>query len=80
MPLETQITKRRFAYFGHVVTANEPECDVKLGMGGGSRTRGRPRKHWLQGVMEATGESLPCAVEIARDRWSVIRRVVRDQR
>ena len=44
---------------------------------------GRPRKYWLQGVTEVTGMSLPCAVEMARDRdrWrSLISRVVRDQR
>ena len=83
MPLETQAIKRKFAYFGHVVRAGVLEYDVMLRLEGGSRSRGRPRKYWLQEVKEVTAESLPCAVEKARDRdrWkSVTRRVVRDQR
>ena len=53
-----QITKRRLAYFGPVVRTGGLDCDVMLGMGGGSRSRSRPRKHLLQGATEVSGGSL----------------------
>jgi len=39
-----------------------------LGMGCGSRSRGHPRRRWLDEVVEVTGLSLQHLKEAARDR------------
>jgi len=50
-----------------------------LGMGGGSRSiRGRPRRRWLDELVEVTGLSLQHPKEAARDRngWRKLIHVV----
>jgi len=47
-------------------------------VGGGSRSRGRPRIRWLDEVVEVTGLSLQHLKEAARDRngWRELNQVV----
>jgi len=40
---------------------------VMLGKGGGSRSKGRPRRRWLDEVVEVAGLSLQHLKEAARD-------------
>jgi len=58
---------RKLAYFGHVVRDEGLEKAVMLGMGGGIRSRGRPRRRWLNEVVEVTGLSLQHLKEAARE-------------
>jgi len=63
--------RRKLAYFGSVVRGSLREGlekAVMLGMGGGSGARGRPRRRWLDYVMEVTGLSHQHLKEAARDR------------
>jgi len=60
--------RRKLAYFGHVVWGEGLEKAVMSGMGGGSRSRGRPRRRGLDEVMEVTRRSLQRLKEAARDR------------
>jgi len=44
--LENVRLRRKLAYFGQVVRGESLEKAVMLGMGGESRSRGRPRRRW----------------------------------
>jgi len=63
-----KIKSLRLAYFGHVVRGQGLENSVMLGMGGGGRSRGRPRARWIDGVAEDAGMSISQMIEAARDR------------
>jgi len=52
----------------YVVRGEGLEKAVMLGMGSVSRSRGRPRRRWLDEVVEVTGLSLQHLKEAARDR------------
>ena len=44
IPLEPLIKKKQLSYFGHITRRdNSMEKSIMLGMGGGTRKRGRPR-------------------------------------
>ena len=45
--LESRVPKAALSYFGHVVRTGGVEDDVMLGRMNGARSRGRPRKRWL---------------------------------
>jgi len=66
--LENLRLRRKLAYFGHVVRGEGLEKAVMLGMGGGSRSRGCPRRRWLDEVVEVAGLPLQHLKEAARDR------------
>jgi len=66
--LENVRLRHKLAYFGHVVRGENLEEAVMLGMGGGSRSRGRPRRRWRDDVVDVTGLSLQHLKEAARDR------------
>jgi hypothetical protein len=76
--LEQKVLKLKLAYFGHVVRGEGLEKTVMLGMGNGSRSRGRPRRRWLDELTEATGLHLQRMKEVARDRdgWRMLVHVV----
>jgi len=42
MSLEAKVLKLKLSYFGHVIRADGLEKDFMLGMGNGTRSRGRP--------------------------------------
>jgi len=69
---------RKLAYFGHVVWGEGQEKAVMLGMGGGSRSRGHPKRRWLDEVVEVAGLSLQHLKEAAKDRngWRELIHVV----
>ena len=46
-PLEALTKKQQMSYFGHMRRENSLERSIMLGMGGGTRKRGRPRARWL---------------------------------
>jgi len=49
------ILKQKLSYFGHVMRGNGLEKSIMLGMGSTARGRGRPRRWWLDEVVETTG-------------------------
>jgi len=53
-------------YFGHVVRILEKT--FMFGMGNGGRSMGRPRRRWMDEVVETTGLRLQQLKEAARDR------------
>ena len=44
------------------------EKTIMMGMGEGKRNRGRPRRRWLDEVVQTTGMSLQQLKEAVRDR------------
>jgi len=75
--LEQMINKQKLSYFGHVMRGNGLEKTVMLGMGEGKRSRGRPRRRWIDEVIEATDLSLPELKEAVWDRRGWRARVMR---
>ena len=68
-PLETLIKKQQLSYFGHIMRReNSLEKSIMLGMGGGSRKRGRPRARWLDHIKAVTNCTLSELCGSARDR------------
>ena len=68
-PLETLIKKQQLSYFGHIMRReNSLEKSIMLGMGGGSRKRGRPRARWLDDIKAVTNCTLVELCGSARDR------------
>ena len=54
-PLEALIKKQKLSYFGHIMRReNSLEKSIMLGMGGGTRKRGRPRARWLDDIKAVT--------------------------
>jgi len=77
MPLENRIRKQKLLYFGHVARANGLEKSTMLGMGEGSRGRGRPRMRWMDEILAMTNLPLAELMDATQDRvrW---RRIVKD--
>ena len=48
--LESRIVKALLCYFGHVIREGGMEYEVMVGRMGGYRSRGRPRKRWLDSI------------------------------
>ena len=68
-PLETLKKKQQLSYFGHIVRReNSLEKSIMLGMGGGTRKRGRPRARWLDDIKAVTKCTLNELCGSARDR------------
>ena len=68
-PLEALIKKQQLSYFGHIMRReNSLEKSIMLGMGGGSRKRGRPRARWLDDIKAVTNCTLAELCGSARDR------------
>ena len=76
--LELKVLRIKLSYFGHVVRGDGLEKAVMLGMGNGSRSRGRPRRRWLDELLEITGLRLQALIEAAgeRDGWRRLVHVV----
>ena len=68
-PLEALIKKQQLSYFGHIMRReNSLEKSIMLGMGRGSRKRGRPRARWLDDIKAITNCTLAELCGSARDR------------
>ena len=69
-PLETLIKKHQLSYFGYNIMRRENslEKSIMLGMGGGTRKRGRPRARWLDDIKAVTNDTLTELCGPARDR------------
>ena len=53
--LEALVKKKQLSYFGHTMRKeNSWEKSIMLGMGGGTRKRGRPRARWLHDIKAVT--------------------------
>ena len=76
--LEIKALKMKLSYFGHVVRSEGLEKTVMLGMGGGSRGRGRPRRRWMDEICEVTNLNLSRLMIVAReiDGWRELVKVV----
>ena len=62
-PLEALIKKKQLSYFGHIKRReNSLEKSIMLGMGDGTRKKGRPRARWLDYIKAVTNCTLtePC--------------------
>jgi len=68
MSLEAKVLKLKLSYFGHVIWPDWLEKDFMLGMGNGTRSRGRPRRRWLNEIREATNLDVRKLFTIARNR------------
>ena len=66
--LNEKVMEQKLKYFGHVVRAGGLESQVMLGMGGGARSRGRPRRRWIDEILEVTGMRLREVSSAAMDR------------
>ena len=76
--LLTSIKRRKLTYTGHVARSqNSLEKTVMQGSVPGKRSRGRPRKSWMDNITEWTGLSAERVERMAHDRveW---RKVVRN--
>jgi len=49
------VLKMKATYFGYVVRSDGLEKTLIYGMGNGKRGRGRPRRRWMDEVMETAG-------------------------
>ena len=76
--LENKMMNQKLSYFGHVMRSHGLEKDVMLGMGNGSRSRGRPRRRWMDEIREVTGLGLTELSTVAADRmrWRRLVKVV----
>ena len=68
MTLDRVILKQKLTFFGHIIRAQGLEAEVMLGMGNGARSRGRPRRRWIDEIVDVTGIALSKLTRIARDR------------
>ena len=82
-PLETLIKKQQLSYFGHIMgRENSLEKSIMLGMGGGTRKRGRPRARWLDDIKAVPKCTLTelCGSARDRDAWrKMIMAITRSQ-
>ena len=69
--------------FGHIMRReNSLEKSIMLGMGGGTRKRGRPRARWLDDIKAVTNCTLAELCGSARDRdtwWKMIMAITRSR-
>ena len=84
-PLEALLKcqKQQLSYFGHIMRReNSLEKSIMLGMGGGTRKRGRPRARWLDDIKAITNCTLAelCGSARDRDAWrKMIMAITRSQ-
>src|SRR5271163_4212139 len=66
--LEDKITRQTLSYFGHIMRSNGLEKSVMVGMGGRSRSRGRPRARWMDDIVKLTVKCISELRDATRDR------------
>ena len=69
--LLSNIIKRKFQYFGHLIGQNELQRQLPEGKINGKRSRGRPRTTWMDNLKKWTGKSYGNLIRIAEDRESL---------
>jgi hypothetical protein len=62
------VKKRKLNYFGHMIRADKLPAFICQGYVDGKRSRGRPRRRWMDDVEEWTGMAMVDCVRSARDR------------
>jgi len=82
MSLVHNVLKLKLTYLGHIVRSDGLEKTFSFGIGNGRRSRGRPRRRWMDEVMETTSLRLQQLKEAARDGvgWRDVFRVVTRRR
>jgi hypothetical protein len=63
-----EIKTRKLKYFGHIKRHNGLEKIILEGVVPGRRGQGRPRKQWVQDVMDELGMTASDARHLAQDR------------
>jgi len=80
MSLDARALKLKLSCFGHVIRADGWEKDFMFGMGNETRSRGRPRRRWLDKIREATNLDLRKLIARNRENWRELVRVVTKDR
>ena len=62
------VMKRKLKYFEHIIRADYLPAFICQGYVGGKRARGRPRRRWMDDVMEWTGMSIAECTRKANNR------------
>ena len=66
--LLSNIVKRKFQCFGHLIRKNELQRQLLEGKINGKRSRGSPRITWMDNLKKWTGKSHGNLIRIAEDR------------
>jgi len=77
LSLEQMILKQKLTYFGHIMRGDGLEKAVITGMSEGARRKGRPKKRWLDEIVEVTGLHIQQLKEAVWDRRAWRARVMR---
>src|SRR5271163_707024 len=67
MTLDRVILKQKLTFFGHIIRAQGLEAEVMLGMGNGARSRGRPRRRWIDEIVDVTGIALSKLTRVGKE-------------
>ena len=72
--LQRDIRQRKLRFFDHVVRAENFSTHILQGRVDGTRSRGRPRRRWIDDVREWTGLAMAACTGIARCRnaWRLL--------
>ena len=66
--LMSNIVKRKFQYFDHLIRQNELQRQLLEGKINGKRSKGRPKIKWMDNLKKWTGKSYGNLIRIAEDR------------
>jgi len=74
MSLYGVLLNQKMRYFGHVIRANGMEKCIMLGMTEGTRSRGRPRRRWIDEIMDETNLQMRELIDRVnnREEWRAL--------
>jgi len=66
--LQQTVLRAKLRFFGHVMRSDGLEKDMMLAYGEGRRKQGRPRKKWMDEILEKTAMNLAELRDATMDR------------